>query len=352
MKINNAILHVFDFVSCINVFSEEELDCGVRTQKSYVTRIVRKALTSLDNMHGEFSAESTFADGLRAYARGERGFADLSRQIGEYLADQLGRMSKSVSTDLLVVDFEEEPDLAPGQMTDEQIERSFSGAGDRYVGLFLLESKQAYMHEVGKGESGGRNDIVRHFAILPNPSQKLTSFALIDLRTLEVTFQDKKREIAGEETWLIPDGLLRCSMQASTKDTLGAVTRIVEEVAEEYGANTAVALSKAKAYAAQSVEENDDIELEALADEVFVAAPAARDRFEQVAREQQMPERMPLEREAVRRVTRNHKIVTDTGIVITFPAEYARTSDYITFTSEPDGKISIQLKNISHIENR
>lgn len=30
-KINHAILHVFDFVSCVNVFSQEELDSRTRT---------------------------------------------------------------------------------------------------------------------------------------------------------------------------------------------------------------------------------------------------------------------------------------------------------------------------------
>ena len=34
------------------------------------------------------------------------------------------------------------------------------------------------------------------------------------------------------------------------------------------------------------------------------------------------------------------------------PAEYSRNPEYITFTSEADGTISIQLKNIGSIENR
>ena len=35
-KINHAILHVFDFVSCVNVFSQEELDLSDKNVKSYV----------------------------------------------------------------------------------------------------------------------------------------------------------------------------------------------------------------------------------------------------------------------------------------------------------------------------
>ena len=61
---------------------------------------------------------------------------------------------------------------------------------------------------------------------------------------------------------------------------------------------------------------------------------------------------MPLEREAVRRVAKSHKIRTDTGIELTFPAEYSRNPEYMTFTSEADGTISIQIKNIGSIENK
>ena len=38
-KINHAILHVFDFVSCVNVFSQEELDLSDKNVKSYVQRV-------------------------------------------------------------------------------------------------------------------------------------------------------------------------------------------------------------------------------------------------------------------------------------------------------------------------
>ena len=40
-KINHAVLHVFDFVSCVNVFSEDELDLTNKNVKSYVMRIAR-----------------------------------------------------------------------------------------------------------------------------------------------------------------------------------------------------------------------------------------------------------------------------------------------------------------------
>lgn len=352
LRINHAILHVFDFTSCVNVFSQQELDLESRQVKGYVTKHVKKAFGNIDNKRGEFAVDSMFAVELKSYFAGERDFIDLSTQIAEFVAGELGRMSKSESTDLLVVDFEEEEKLEGGSADDEAIQASFEGRVNRYFGIFFLESRQAFMHAVGYGEDGAPcNGIERHHAILPNPSQKVASFAVINMRTLEVAFQDKKRVIAGQDTWLIPDSLLQCSMQASSKEVIDELSRIVEEVAEEYGADPVVSLSKAKAYVCETAEESDDIAPFDLAQEVFDDEPL-RERFVACAVEENIPERVRVEKKAAERVMRNHKIRTDTGIEITFPSEYANNPDFIEFASTPNGLISIELKNIGHIENK
>ena len=48
---------------------------------------------------------------------------------------------------------------------------------------------------------------------------------------------------------------------------------------------------------------------------------------------------------------RSQKIKTDTGIEITFPAEYAGNDDFIEFINQPDGTISIAVKNIGKIKS-
>ncbi len=353
MKINHAILHVFDFVSCVNVFAQGELDLSSKNVKRYVTGHAKRALGNLDNKRGSFAHDSLFAPELASYFRGQRDFADLSVQIAEYLATELGRMEKTESTDLLVIDFEDEASAVVGDMDDEELAAAFEAKGKRYFALLLLEARQAYMHEVGRGEDGAvQNGIARHHAILPNPSQKVASYAVIEAGSLNVAFCDKPRTIAGEERWLIPDGLLQCSMEASGKESFEAVTRIVEEVAEEYGANSAVALSKAKAYVAERAAETDEVYPEELGREVFEGDPALQKRFEEAAAEEALPERVIVEKAVVDRVAKNHKIRTDTGIDITFPAEYGENPDFIEFVNAPNGLISIELKNIGRIENR
>ncbi len=356
MKINHAILHVFDFVACENAFSQEEIDLSNKTAKNYVSKHAVKALNSIENNRGTFSETSHFAKELRAYYEGRRDFKGLSQEIGQYLVEQLGHMEHTPSTDVLVVDYEDEPQKPTAEMTDEEVDALFSGRTNRYLGVFLLDSKQAYMHNVGVGETGECNDISRHYAVLPNPSQKLQSYAVIDLRSQAVLFADKKRVIAGEECWLIPDKLLQCSREASSKEAFGAVTELVRDVAEEHGANTAIAVSRAKAYVSRMAQEGDTdaegVNVHALVQDAFDQNPVLAQRAYEVAQARELPERMSLERDVARRVARNHKIVTDTGITITFPAEYSRNSEYLSFTSSADGTFSIELKNIGSFENK
>lgn len=334
MEINHAILHILDFDSAVNVMSQRELDIESRTVRSFVTTHLRRARTSADNKRATFAENSAFGGELKGYFFGEREFVDLSQQIAEFISSELTKAEKAESTDVLVADFDDDEDA-------------------RWFAVMLLGSKQAFMHEVGREEGEVRNDIARHYAILPNPSQKVPSYAIVRASTMEIGYVDKKRKIAGEDRMLIPDGLLQCDTGVSGKEVIDTVTRVVEEVAEEHGANTAVALAKVKAAVAEKVEDDEELPPWDIVDEVFEDEPVIKESVRAALTEEKVPERVPVERKQVERAAvRNHKIRTDTGIEISFPAEMGSNSEYIEFVNEPNGLISIELKNIGSIENR
>lgn len=334
MKVNHAILHILDFESAVNVMSQRELDLDTRAVRSFVTSHLRRARTSGDNKRGAFAEDSAFAGELKSFFFGERDFIDLSQQIAEFVSGELAKAEKIESTDVFVADFVDDDDV-------------------RWFAVMLMNSRMAFMHEVAREGGEVRNDIARHYAILPSPSQKVASFALVRASTMDVYFQDKKRKIAGEDTFLIPDGLLQCETGVSGKEAIDAVTRVVEQVAEEHGANTAVALAKAKAAVAEAVEEDEELPPWDIVDEAFEDEPVMRDAIKASLQEEHLPERVPVERAQVERAAvRNHKIRTDTGIEISFPAEMVDNPDYIEFVNEPNGLISISLRNIGSFENR
>lgn len=334
MNINNAILHIFDAQSAVTVFSEQELELDTRAVKSFVTKHLKRSRNAADNHPGSFTEESAFAAELKRYFFGERTFIDLSQQIAEFLCEQLSHAEKPSSADILVADFED----------DEET---------RWFAILIMESRIAFMHEVANDAGTVAAKIARHHAILPAPTQKIASYALVRSRDLAVRYQDKPRTIMGADTQLIVDGLLQCTTGTSAKEVIDTVTRAVAEAAEEHGANAAVALAATKAAMVEQVEVDEELPPWDIVDEVFAEEPALQATVRQKLEEEHVPERVSVERaHAERPSVRSQKIRTDTGIEITFPVEMSKNSEYIAFKNEPNGLISIELKNIGAIESR
>ena len=63
-------------------------------------------------------------------------------------------------------------------------------------------------------------------------------------------------------------------------------------------------------------------------------------------------EDVKVEKNLAVKTAKNHKIKTDTGIEITFPTEYFENHDFIEFINNPNGTISIEVKNIGRILNK
>ena len=85
---------------------------------------------------------------------------------------------------------------------------------------------------------------------------------------------------------------------------------------------------------------------------MFEDEPELQERYERVTREKELPEEVPVKRGVANRLAKNHKIKTDTGIEITFPSQYAADSNYIEFTTDSEGFVSILIKNVGKIENK
>lgn len=362
LKIRHAILHVFDFDSGSSYLSDCELDTSERPTRSYVQRHLRKVSTSPESRHGAFSEGSAFAQKISDYAAGREEFVALSQEVGLYFWEELRRSDDPGQCDVLIADFEDTDartsqaktaDTVVGTALAQAIEQDgYDAPPVRRFAVILLPRKQTFVHDLRTVDGQSINDVVRTDAALPNPTQKVDSYLLVDIETLAIDFCDRPRSIAGRDCLIIPDGLLQCTTQASSREVITSVTKIVEDVAEEYGLTPAVAVSEAKAYVAERAQLGETVLPQEVGERVFADAPQMRESFEQKAREEQLPEEVPVRRAAANRMTKNHRIRTDTGIEISFPSELARKPDLIEFTREEDGTMRITIKGVTSIQNR
>lgn len=350
LKVDRAILHVFDFDSGSTYLSERPLDLTVRATRSYVQRHLRKISSNAESRHGSFAPDSGFAAELQRYFAGEREFVEFSVEIAQWFWEELRRAEDLEQCDLLVADFTDTDAAdAAGEKDGEPEGPSFDGpAGRRFFSVLLLPRRQAFVHEV----VGDANDIARVDATLPNPSQKVASYVLVDAETGAIDFHDKERAVGSERVSIIPERFLQCTSEASSHEVIDEVNVIVRDVAEEFGLEPAVEVGRVKAAVARSADVEESFSPAEVGRTVFAERPDVAERFEERVREAKLPEEAPVRRGVANRLTKSHKIRTDTGVEITFPSELAERPGYLDFLTDAEGRITITVGNVAKIENR
>ncbi len=357
LLVKHAILHSFDFITSDLYMSDSELDLEEKKAKSYVQRRCRKALYDPDNNNGICAPDAPFSTKVAEYFNHQSSFLDLSKDIANFFYEELRKSDEETPHDLLVVQFSDSVDDDTMTQSEDAMDDAFEGNDVDYLAVFLLPRRQIFIHSM-YGE-GGRSfsQVLSSDAALPNPTAKIDSYCVLNCRDFEtVVYRDKERSIAGVESLIIPDGLLCCTHGASSKEVIDVVAEVVHEIAVEKGINPTLAVSKAKAYVTESAEEEQSFDPIEVGKAVFEEAPQIaevyEERIEQKKKTEPIPEQVALKKSQATRMTRNQKIKTDTGIEIVFPTEYAKDTEFIEFVTNPDGTLSIQVKNVTSIENK
>lgn len=332
MIIKKAILHIMDFNSDICVFSQKELDTSDYGTGEFIDKHLTKIVSDGARREGSFMAENTFVQSMKRYLSQEINFTEFSNSAATLIYDELSRADELKSLDVLMCQF-----------TDE---------ANEYIGVLLLENKIEYTHLVEKSEEGPFNKIIRHFTLLPNTNQSIGSYAIIRLSDQKIFLRDKKRSINGEDVEILPEKVLMCDFKSSERDVIKTIKKVTDAVASEYGANSAVAVSRAKSFIIEAAEQDVPFTPSDISEGIFYDNEVMKKSFNEKAMEAGLAPKISVDNPKVVKSIRTHKIKTDTGIEISIPTEYLENSRYIEFINNPDGTISIQLKHIGKIVNR
>ena len=190
MMINTAVLHIFDFNTNVCIVSQKDLDFSSDVVYEYVSKRLNRIIGDAAQKTGVFYATSAFQMKLQALVDGTLTFDDLASQIARELYQLVSHCDEPESTDLLVIDFQDDDDV-------------------RNLGILMLDNKTAYTHQILDDEGTVYNKLIKHYAILPGTAQKAEAYALIRLNDFSIHFVDKKRKMDGEDVYLLPDKLLQ-----------------------------------------------------------------------------------------------------------------------------------------------
>lgn len=332
ITVKHAILHILDFSSGITVFSEQELDLKSSSVTTFLSKHVEKSFTDPNAKAGTFQPDSNFKQQLAAYIEGRADFTDFSVYIADLMYTAIAQSEEADSTDLIICDCEID--------------------SNRVIALLKCNNRIGFIHQVTQQEEKIRNEIINHYAILPGLTQKLDEYALIEADSLAIRFIDKKRNSNGEDCYIFAERILQCSSLISAKETIKLVSAITRMVAENHGQSSVEAVSRTKNFIVENTEISEYLNPVELGKEVFRSSPLMQAEYIKEVKSAGIPETVKLDRTLALQKGKNHKIKTDTGIEITFPADYFQNKEFIEFINHADGTLSIALKNIGSIINK
>ena len=329
IRINKMIVHILDSTVGMPVLADVPLE-----YESGFGDLIRghlvKILTSDERKKCEFYPDSLVLEWMNQY--NQDNFVTSSKQLADRLYGIMNSNLDIPAADLIVVEF------------------SISQKG--YLGLLKMNYKPSYTHYTEPHVAGNQNDIILQKAILPSESQKLSEAVIIDLTDYKVQVLEKKYEINGVKENYLSKHFLQCQSKLSQKTKVAIVTKAVEEINQKYYEGEFDKQLEAKSAINQQLEETGSIDLKKVTDELYKERAELKEEFNEKMEKYQIEEVVTVEnKQTTRRFEKQH-ITTDTGIEIKIPMEQYKSGDSVEFITNPDGTISVLLKNVGKIKTR
>ena len=325
IRIRKVIIHIMDSTIGMPVLSDTELEFGSEIA-DFLKEHIAKISSGDDAKECHFyQDESEIYQMLSAYADEE--FVTISKDMAVLLYEIMSSNIDIPPADLMVVRFRE--------------------GEDEYLALLKMNYKTFYTHRTLAIE------IIRHMSILPSESHRLTEEAIIRLQDLSLQVIERKYEVNGEKTNYFSFLFLKCSAHMSHRSKLSIVSRAVESVQKE-GFDESERFEKqmrAKSIIQETIAEKGGFVVEELAEKIFETEPELKVAFQDKMEKYDMvkEEIQPQSENTVRKYQSQH-LYTDTGIEIKIPMEQYKDPRSVEFITNPDGTISVLIKNIEHLE--
>ena len=169
----------------------------------------------------------------------------------------------------------------------------------------------------------------------------------------EVKIIEKKYEVNGEKCNYLSELYLRCKASMSSKSKMDIVTRAVEQVNKKHYSEEPVKQMEAKRIIKEEIEQNGSVNVEKISEKIYGQVPEIKEEFDAKMEKYHM-EKAEVKPQSEKTTKKFEKqfLKTDTGIEINIPMEQYRDINQVEFITNPDGTISVLIKNINKILTR
>ncbi|MCW0953859.1 nucleoid-associated protein [Weissella ceti] len=331
MIIRHAILHIIDKDSGNLIASQDEMSLDTPTVHDYLAGIINK----FDQ--GDFKpGQLTDADylGQMINAESDVSFVDRSTQLAEKLFAIIAASPDVPAGDLFFVEY------AEGQ--------------DDFFAILKMNLAPHYTHMVDYRENDLVNQVILNQAILPDPSQRIQEGVVVNLMTGEFQLVEKQYIIDGHRVNYFSEKFLEVDPEESTKDNIKAIKQTVKKVANKFDIPEHEAFSKTQDAILDSMHDNNgDVRTADIADAVFAGNVAAKTAYNEIATDKSLDETFSVpNQQAYEKKYQVQRFKLDSGIEIAIPTELYQDKTKVEFINNPDGSMSLVIKDIESIINK
>ena len=323
--IHQAILHVLDTTLDAPVLSGGGMELTAE-KTAYLQNHIEKLLASDEIRQCRPLPDSAFRNELEH----NQDFIDLSCRIAGVLFDYMHAHTTIPGADLAVVDFTRD--------------------GAPWLGILKLNYKNGYTHYTETVEGAPVNSIIQQRACLPTQSGKVEEGALVNLTDYSMRLLEKKYDIDGHKEFYLSTVVFQYTQAEPEKKKLKAIQEAAAQaVMDAYQDEPHAEAQVAMLIANQAADNDNQVSVEQvrrqLAEEYPLAAVPFDDYVEKSDVIEQFEQPVTVTPARIRRME-SRSIRTANGIEVKIPTELLNSDSELEFLHDPDGSVSLLIKNV------
>lgn len=333
LTITHAILHIFDGASNEPLLSHVELDKRSPYIHDYIKKKCEK-ITQTDRMKEGVLTDDSPVKALFDAIQDD--FIPISQELSLMLSEMIKSNADIPNADLLWACIRGE-DHSP------------------YLAMFKLNHQEAMTHHVDYEDQNLKNDLIINQAILPGIKQGIDEGFLYQLDNGRIQILEKKHLIdeSGDREFYLSELFLGQAIKASLKENIGIVKKAVSATAKKYAEADYAQLAQVKEVLNQSIVDQDTIDNEAIAESLYRDNPAQKADYLAASSQAglQNDEKIVADPALMTNRMQKQKLKLDNGIELSIPIELFNDPNSVEIQNNPDGTVSVWLKNIDEIKN-
>lgn len=329
--LKKAIMHLIDRETNLPVFSQVELDLTTEFIRDFLTKKIVK-VSSPQTKTGTLAEDSQVAQLIK---ESPENFVKVSEELTQRWFGFYSQSEDGPSADIFVVLYEEDTKM--------------------YLAFLKANYHEAYTHFVESETGAIENKLILNRGILGSKTQKADEALIVNVNDLSYELIEKRYTFSGEKKNYFSESVIETTPAPSLEENVKVIKKVAKQIGKKFEEDEFEILADIKEAMYDSIEENGYVEAEKVAKKVFKENISAQMAFQAEVKEAGFVEDLQPVKE-VREISEKRfgkqKFKLSNGIELIVPVDVYRNPDFIEFMNNPDGTVSVMIKNVEEVINR